>query len=306
MPHSLSLWRILCCCWHYSNYQNRHICPKHYKPPAKSKKGSGAVHVNASWCFACSRGGFLICCETCLASFHTECLNVTSAPEKYYCEDCISGRMPLYNELACIKLGNYRWWPARVLHPLNVPDNIEKLKHRDGEFPTQFLGSGDYYWINQGRAILYDKGDSEKVPTLYSWKTMDASFKKGLIEAERLFRELKDSRESHKAENSKVVAKSGGVFLKPPPYVKLKSNKPLVNCPVYVVDPAELQPCDCNRKKENPCGEDSNCLNRMLMFECYPAVCPVKDLCQNMRFQMRLYPPLCVISVREGAGVLRT
>jgi hypothetical protein len=38
---------------------------------------------------------------------------------------------------------------------------------------------------------------------------------------------------------------------------------------VYTVDPEDLQPCDCNPLKPNPCGEESNCLNRMLMFECH-------------------------------------
>ena len=42
------------------------ICPKHYKvhgPP-----------LNATWCFLCTRGGSLICCDTCPTSFHLECL----------------------------------------------------------------------------------------------------------------------------------------------------------------------------------------------------------------------------------------
>lgn len=42
------------------------VCPKHYKaryPP-----------LNATWCFLCTRGGSLICCDTCPTSFHLECL----------------------------------------------------------------------------------------------------------------------------------------------------------------------------------------------------------------------------------------
>ena len=42
------------------------VCPKHYKslyPP-----------VNATWCFLCTEGGSLICCDTCPMSFHLECL----------------------------------------------------------------------------------------------------------------------------------------------------------------------------------------------------------------------------------------
>ncbi len=32
--------------------------------------------ANVSWCFICSKGGRIICCENCPASFHEECLNV--------------------------------------------------------------------------------------------------------------------------------------------------------------------------------------------------------------------------------------
>jgi len=38
---------------------------------------------------------------------------------------------------------------------------------------------------------------------------------------------------------------------------------------VYTVDPEDLQPCDCNPLKPNPCSEESNCLNRMLKSECH-------------------------------------
>ena len=243
----------------------------------------------------------MICCEICPSSFHIECLNISTPPEgKYFCDDCISGKMPLYNDLAWIKLGNYRWWPARVLHPSMVPDNIEKLKHQDGEFPIQFLGSGDYYWINHGRAFQYEEGDADRVPTVSATKTMDASFKRGLIEAEEFFKEMLGAKMLREAENSSRVAKTGGAS-KPVPYVKLKINKPYGNCTVYSVEPGELQPCDCDRKTENPCGKDSKCLNRMLMLECHPSVCPAPEMCRNMRFQKRQYPPIQVIR-SEGRG----
>ena len=129
---------------------------------------------------------------------------------------------------------------------------------------------------------------------------MDASFKRGLIEAEQLFKDLMGSKQVREAENSSKMAKTL-LPSKPTPYVKLKSNKPYGNCPVYTIDPGEMQPCDCDRKKENPCGEDSNCLNRMLMFECHPAVCTAKELCRNMRFQKRQYPPIQVVR-SEGRG----
>ncbi|VDN36998.1 unnamed protein product [Dibothriocephalus latus] len=32
--------------------------------------------ANVSWCFICSKGGRIICCESCPASFHQECLKL--------------------------------------------------------------------------------------------------------------------------------------------------------------------------------------------------------------------------------------
>ena len=54
------------------------------------------------------------------------------------------------------------------------------MKHQDGEFPIKFLGSGDYYWINHGRTFFYEDGDNERIPSMTSSKSMDASFKRGL------------------------------------------------------------------------------------------------------------------------------
>ena len=42
----------------------------------------------------------------------------------------ITGRLPLYNDIVWAKWGAYRWWPALVLHPSFVPDNIEKVSKR--------------------------------------------------------------------------------------------------------------------------------------------------------------------------------
>ena len=42
----------------------------------------------------------------------------------------ITGRLPLYNDIVWAKWGAYRWWPALVLHPSFVPDNIEKVSNR--------------------------------------------------------------------------------------------------------------------------------------------------------------------------------
>ena len=194
-----------------------------------------------------------------------------------------------------------RWWPSKVVHPVNLPLNIEALPHQvrlccvlsqqmfqDGEFPIQFLGSGEYYWINHGRVFLYDEGDCEKVPSLGN-KSMDKAFMRGLAEAEVLWKELATSRREREEKGK------GGGKGRPPHYVKIKTNKVVGDCSEFTVS-AEGQECDCNPHKENPCGEESNCINRMLMYECDPHVCQAAKLgkCLNQRFAKRQYPALQV------------
>ena len=153
---------------------------------------------------------------------------------------------------------------------------LPQVKHQDGEFPIKFLGSGDYNWINHGRTFFYEEGDSEKIPNVSSSKSMDATYRRGLLEAEELYKQLLETKQSRDKEASALSSKVKGGG-KPGQYVKIKTNKPFGTCPVYTVDPGELQPCDCKPSSEHPCDEDSNCLNRMLMFECHPSVCPVVE-----------------------------
>ena len=68
------------------------------------------------------------------------------------------------------------------------------------------------------------------------------------------------------------------------------------------MEPAEVQACDCSSAMQSPCGEDSNCLNRMLMVECHPGVCPAGERCGNQRFQKRQYPPIRPFRTAEGRG----
>merc|ERR1712071_60425 len=50
--------------------------------------------------------------------------------------------------------------------------------------------------------------------------------------------------------------------------------------------------CECDQDQENPCGPDTECLNRMLRIECEPSVCPGGSKCNNQFFQKRIYPPI--------------
>ena len=84
-----------------------------------------------------------------------ECLKIDPPEGLYYCDSCETGRLPLYGEVMWVKLGQYRWWPAKVLHPSQIPDNIERLPHDIGEFAIQFCGTKEYCWMNQVSTIFF-------------------------------------------------------------------------------------------------------------------------------------------------------
>nr|XP_033498962.1 histone-lysine N-methyltransferase NSD2 isoform X1 [Epinephelus lanceolatus]XP_033498963.1 histone-lysine N-methyltransferase NSD2 isoform X1 [Epinephelus lanceolatus]XP_033498964.1 histone-lysine N-methyltransferase NSD2 isoform X1 [Epinephelus lanceolatus] len=266
------------------------ICTNHFN----AKKGySHHSHVNVSWCFVCSKGGRLLCCESCPAAFHPDCLNIAMPDGSWFCNDCRAGKKPKYRDIIWVKLGTYRWWPAEIHHPRNIPTNIQHLRHEIGEFPVFFFGSKDYFWTHQGRVFPYMEGDRG---SKHQRTGIGKVFKNALLEAEARFKEIKLKREAKEAqENSR----------KPPPYKFIKVNKPFGKVQVYTADISEIPKCNCKLTDERPCGFESECLNRMLQYECHPQVCPSGERCCNQDFTKRLYPETKIIKTPgKGWGLI--
>ncbi|CAG5866869.1 unnamed protein product [Menidia menidia] len=266
------------------------VCTNHFN----AKKGySHHSHVNVSWCFVCSKGGQLLCCESCPAAFHPDCLNIAMPDGSWFCNDCRAGKKPKYRDIIWVKLGTYRWWPAEIHHPRNIPTNIQHLRHEIGEFPVFFFGSKDYFWTHQGRVFPYMEGDRG---SKHQRTGIGKVFKNALLEAEARFKEMKIKREAKEAqENSR----------KPPPYKSIKVNKPFGKVQVYTADVSEIPKCNCKPSGERPCGFESECLNRMLQYECHPQVCPSGERCCNQDFTQRLYPETKIIKTPgKGWGLI--
>ncbi|XP_039694230.1 histone-lysine N-methyltransferase NSD2 isoform X1 [Pteropus medius] len=263
------------------------VCAGHFT----ARKGKRHhAHVNVSWCFVCSKGGSLLCCESCPAAFHPDCLGIETPDGSWFCNECRAGKRLHCQDIVWVKLGNYRWWPAEVCHPKNVPPNIQKMKHEIGEFPVFFFGSKDYYWTHQARVFPYMEGD--RGSRYQGVRGIGRVFKNALQEAEARFREIKLQREARETQES---------ARKPPPYKHIKVNKPYGKVQIYTADISEIPKCNCKPTDENPCGFDSECLNRMLMFECHPQVCPAGEFCQNQCFTKRQYPETKIIRT-DGKG----
>lgn len=81
----------------------------------------------------------------------------------------------------------------------------------------------------------------------------------------------------------------------------IQVNKAFGKVQIYTADISEIPKCNCKPCDENPCGLDSECLNRMLMYECHPQVCPAGERCQNQCFTKRQYPETKIIKT-DGKG----
>ena len=127
---------------------------------------------------------------------------------------------------------------------------------------------------------------------------------RGVREAAELYEKYTAESEARIAANaSKVKGQKG---LKPPLFTKIKTNRPVDDCPVYTADPLDNQVCDCDPNAESPCGADSECINRLLLTECQPSLCKAKDKCGNQRFQRRNYPKVDVLRTRDKGWGLFT
>ncbi|XP_065411298.1 histone-lysine N-methyltransferase, H3 lysine-36 specific isoform X3 [Chrysemys picta bellii] len=272
---------------------NSIICPNHFSPRRGCRNHE---HVNVSWCFVCSEGGSLLCCESCPAAFHRECLNIEMPEGSWYCNDCKAGKKPHYKEVVWVKVGRYRWWPAEICHPRTIPVNIQKMKHDIGEFPVLFFGSNDYLWTHQARVFPYMEGDVSSKDKM--GKGVDGIYKKALQEAAVRFEELKAQKELRQLQEDRKNDK------KPPPYKHIKVNRPVGKVQIFTADLSEIPRCNCKHSDENPCGLDSECINRMLLYECHPLVCPAGERCQNQCFSKRQYPEVEIFrTLARGWGL---
>ncbi|VDD77166.1 unnamed protein product [Mesocestoides corti] len=81
----------------------------------------------------------------------------------------------------------------------------------------------------------------------------------------------------------------------------LQTNCPIGSVRVYrYTDLSEAPQCDC--KASDPCGPNSGCINRALLYECVPSVCVHRDACRNQCFTRREYPPQRPFWTGEARG----
>ncbi|XP_050438298.1 histone-lysine N-methyltransferase NSD2-like isoform X2 [Adelges cooleyi] len=261
---------------------NNIVCSRHSEPNNKQ------AHINATWCFICTQGGSLVCCDSCPASFHIECLNLhpSKFEGSFTCEECQTGRYPLYGEIVWVKISSYRWWPAQIVFPNQVPASVNATVHSSDQFAVRFFGTYDYYWVNRGRVFNFHEGDDENMLVKIKCKAIDQVFQDAVIEAAQAHNAYIIDKDRYDAKELNETLKN------PPKYTKIKFNRPVGNVKEMETSLIPMTSCECDPTKPNPCGPDSDCINRMLMFECQARLCPAGDKCNNQRFEKTLYPTM--------------
>jgi histone-lysine N-methyltransferase NSD2 len=170
--------------------------------------------------------------------------------------------------------------------PRNLPDSLRDRPHQVGEFPVQFFGSLDYFWVHIGRCFTFAEGDesSKSSKSTSSQKKLALAFDNGVRQAKVAFAEV----EHLKLARSNKSGTNGGRTSKYN-FQVIKTSRPYGNVSISRTPLDDLPKCDCDPKGPNPCGTD-DCMNRALRYECHPAICAAGERCQNQRFMKRIYP----------------
>lgn len=66
--------------------------------------------------------------------------------------------MLIFTNYYTLYLSIYRWWPAEIVFPNQVPDIVNSIPHSVGQFAVRFFGTYDYYWVNRGRVFNFHEG----------------------------------------------------------------------------------------------------------------------------------------------------
>ncbi|KFM62539.1 Histone-lysine N-methyltransferase, H3 lysine-36 and H4 lysine-20 specific, partial [Stegodyphus mimosarum] len=264
--------------------------------PKSSNEQRKSQTINVLYCCICCLGGELVCCETCPNAYHKSCINVEVSEGDFFCEDCTKRKHLTYGAIIWGKTGKYRWWPGKIMHPDNIPQNVQKIKHLDGDFPVLYFGTGEYDWLHRGRVIPYAEHHKEMISEGSSAvNTLKIKFKKSLKEASEAYDEYQHLR-----------ASENNMSEEPEEYKPLKVNKAVPPAQIVPLDvTSSSSPCLCDPSMDNPCGPESSCLNLSLLMECHSGICNADDRCKNRRFQKRQYACVKRIKTRNrGWGLI--
>lgn len=171
-----------------------------------------------------------------------------------------------------------------------------------GEFVVKFFGTFDYYSINLGRCFTFaegDEGGSSRGGSLShtsGGNTLMRAFTHACHQAKLAYKEVE------RLKLARVPKTSTNKYN----FQMIKTNRPYGKVVIPKVQIQDIPRCDCSPNEVAPCGSDSNCMNRMLKYECHPLMCPAGPRCLNQRFIKREYPKQEPVGAGDRGWGLRT
>ncbi|XP_008576414.1 PREDICTED: histone-lysine N-methyltransferase, H3 lysine-36 and H4 lysine-20 specific isoform X2 [Galeopterus variegatus] len=312
-------------------------------PASKKMQGErgGGAALKENVCQNCEKLGELLLCEAqCCGAFHLECLGLTEMPRgKFICNECRTG---IHTCFVCKQSGEdvkrcllplcgkfyheecVQKYPPTVMqnkgfrcslhicitchaaNPASVSASKGRLM-RCVRCPVAYHAND--FCLAAGSKILASNSiicpnhftprrgcrNHEHVNVSWCFVCSEA-----LQEAAARFEELKAQKELRQLQEDRKNDK------KPPPYKHIKVNRPIGRVQIFTADLSEIPRCNCKATDENPCGIDSECINRMLLYECHPTVCPAGGRCQNQCFTKRQYPEVEIFRTLQRGWGLRT
>ncbi|VVC46251.1 Post-SET domain,AWS domain,PWWP domain,SET domain [Cinara cedri] len=103
-----------------------------------------------------------------------------------------------------------------------------------------------------------------------------------------------------------IQAHNNYISMEPSKFLPIKFNNPCGNVKIKDIGDDVFNPCNCNPNQSDPCGPNSGCLNRLLMFECDPELCPAGDKCNNQQFKKQLCPTVTPFLTKNRGWGLKT
>lgn len=251
------------------------ICPRHH---------GRAKPLNIDWCIICGKRGNIVNCKLCSYSFHKKCAKIQDNIDHFVCQSCIAGCLPLNFNIVWTDCSFGCWWPSLVLPDKLIPSEALREKKNPNEFCVRTFGTLEYSWKTCDQVFVFngtviDLRRSQK-------KILDEVYSKALVEARLLHAHLPR------------------LFmlywpLEPKPYEEISELVPVP--PVTMkIDYQLNDACKCSLV--DPCGPNSQCLNRSTFLECND-LCPTGNLCMNQGIRRNTKAKLAVILTLNGQGL---
>eukprot|EP00301_Raphidiophrys_heterophryoidea_P024024 c7671_g1_i2.p1 GENE.c7671_g1_i2~~c7671_g1_i2.p1 ORF type:complete len:782 (-),score=137.04 c7671_g1_i2:40-2385(-) len=300
-----SFVRCLECC---VTYHSPHCVPPGLPPQSlryircvrHTPLSKGNRKISSDTCSVCYGHGELLCCETCPATSHLNCVQNAVQVEastssrgqvplvssngsgatggiaaigpkgEWHCRACMNGTAPMLGDVVWVKYASSRWWPAQIVPSGDntpIPARLVQRNSNPTNFVVMFFGEHELGFVGQKAVVPFADRP------LYNYaisRQLDVNYKKGVLEAKEVYSKLIAGR-------AVTTAPTASLEFEP-----LHKNINLL--PKSVRMHMDDEACMCT-VSGGACRPNTSCMNREQMVECNSKICPCGDKCENQFFR---------------------